>query len=63
MKSKAQAFAGIGGLIGAVLAGFMAVRQYDFSVTAQMQQGVGYILGGLIIGGIAGYAIGGLVKR
>jgi hypothetical protein len=62
MKNKAQAFAGIGGLIGAVLNGFMAVRKYDFSITAQMQQGVGYILGGLILGAIAGYVLGRLLK-
>jgi hypothetical protein len=62
MKNKARAFAGIGGLIGAVFNGFMAARKYDFSVTAQMQQGVGYILGGLIVGAIAGYVLGKLIK-
>ena len=62
MKNKAQNFAGIGGLIGAVVNGFLAARKYDFSVTAQMQRGVGYILGGLIIGAIAGYILGKLLK-
>ncbi len=62
MKNKAQTFAGIGALIGAVFNGFMAARKYDFSVTAQMQQGVGYILGGLIVGAIAGYLLGKLLK-
>jgi hypothetical protein len=62
MKNRAQAFAGVGGLIGAVLSGFMAVRRYDFSVTHQMQQGVGYILGGLVMGAIAGYLLGRLIK-
>ncbi len=62
MKNKAQAFAGIGALIGAVFNGFMAARKYDFSVTAQMQEGVGYILGGLIVGAIAGYVLGKLIK-
>jgi hypothetical protein len=62
MKNKAQAFAGIGGLIGAVFNGFMAARKYDFSVTAQMQRGVGYVLGGIIVGAIAGYVLGKLLK-
>jgi hypothetical protein len=62
MKNKAQAFAGIGGLIGAVFNGFKAVKNYDFSIPDQMQQGVGYILGGLIVGAIAGYIIGRLLK-
>jgi hypothetical protein len=62
MKNKANAFAGVGGLIGAVFNGFVAVRKYDFSVTHQMQQGIGYILGGLILGAIVGYVIGKLLK-
>jgi hypothetical protein len=40
----------------------MAARKYDFSITSQMQEGVGYILGGLIVGAIAGYVLGKLIK-
>jgi len=62
MKSKPQTFAGIGGLVGALLATIAAMRQYDFAITAQMQQGLGYILGGLMIGATAGYLIGKVTK-
>jgi presenilin-like A22 family membrane protease len=62
MKSKAQTFAGIGGLMGVALASIAAMRMYDFSITDQMQQGLGYILGGLMIGAIAGYLIGRVTK-
>jgi galactitol-specific phosphotransferase system IIC component len=62
MKNKPQTFAGIGALIGTALASFAAVRQYDFAVTREMQQGVGYILGGFIMGAIVGYLIGKSMK-
>jgi presenilin-like A22 family membrane protease len=62
MKSKAQTFAGIGGLVGTALATIAAMRMYDFAITHQMQQGLGYILGGLMIGAIAGYLIGKVTK-
>ena len=58
MKNKSETFAGIGGLIGAGLALFAAVQRYDFSATDQMQQGIGYIVGGLILGALVGYFIG-----
>lgn len=62
MKNKTQTFAGIGGLIGAALAGLTALRRYDFSITDQMQQGVGYVLGGFIMGALVGYVIGKSMK-
>jgi uncharacterized membrane protein YedE/YeeE len=58
MKNKPQTFAGIGGLIGAVLASLAAARRFDFAVTDQMQQGIGYILGGFIFGAVIGYVVG-----
>jgi hypothetical protein len=58
MKNKPQTFAGIGALIGTAVAALAAVRQYDFAVTHDMQKGVGYILGGFIMGAIAGYLFG-----
>ena len=53
MKSKAIAFGGIGGLIGAILGGliFVGFKKFDFLVvTAQIPEGVVYTLVGLIIG-------------
>jgi tetrahydromethanopterin S-methyltransferase subunit C len=62
MKNKPSTFAGIGGLAGAAVAALAALRRYDFTVTAQMQQGVGYILGGLICGAIVGYLVARAMK-
>jgi len=56
--SKSQTYAGVCGLGGAIIAAIAASRIYDFSVTDQMQKGVGYILGGLLMGIFAGYALG-----
>jgi hypothetical protein len=58
MKNKPQMLAGIGGLIGAALAFIAALCRYDFSVTEQMQEGVGYVVGGFITGAIAGFFAG-----
>jgi hypothetical protein len=62
LRNKPEAFAGLGGLIGAAVAALVAMRRYDFSVTDQMQRGVGYILCGLIMGALGGYFIGKSMK-
>lgn len=60
--NKAQAFAGVGGLIGAGFSVFGAAQRYDFSNSHQMGQGIGYVLGGLLVGALIGYVIGLFVK-
>lgn len=63
MRNKPQSFAGIGGLIGVVFAAITAAQRDDFTVTAQMQQAVGHILGGLTVGAVLGYIIGRATDR
>ena len=58
MSNKPQTFAGIGGLIGAISSGFQAVKQYDFGNSDQLAEGVGYIIGGMLVGAIVGYVLG-----
>ena len=61
MSIKPEACTGIGGVIGAVVAAISAFKKYNFQVTDEMQRGVGYILGGLIMGLLLGYVVGRLL--
>ena len=58
MNNKPEAFAGIGGLIGIVASVTSAFGRYDFTQTDQIQQAVGYVLGGFAVGALVGYFIG-----
>ncbi len=57
MKIDANLGAGAGGLLGIVLSGAAAAVKYDLSKVDQMQQAVGYILGGFIICALVGWVI------
>jgi hypothetical protein len=62
MKNRAETFAGIGGVLGAAIAAVAATQKYNFSDTDQMQQAVGYVVGGLIVGALVGYFVGKSMK-
>lgn len=58
MSNKPQTFAGIGGLIGGISSGVQAVKKYDFGNSDQLAEGVGFIIGGMLVGAVVGYLLG-----
>lgn len=49
---------GIGGLIGALIAGGIALSRLDLSDSGQVQQAIGMIFAGIALGAFVGYSAG-----